>query len=131
MQSAPLEATPPIASVLFQPPSPPPSNAANTTPSKSPRRLHTDPEGEHSSQDLRLKVFKRIVVCCDGTWQDGISQHRSRYTNVLRLARSIHHEDKRFHPAIPQIVFYQSGVGTENNFYSEYIEGTTGGSLGV
>ncbi|KAJ3516259.1 hypothetical protein NLJ89_g1238 [Agrocybe chaxingu] len=46
-----------------------------------------------------------------------------------RLARSVHHEDKRFHPAIPQIVFYQSGVGTENNFYSEYIEGTTGGSL--
>lgn len=51
------------------------------------------------------------------------------YTNVLRLARTINHADERFQPPIPQIVFYQSGIGTENNFYSEYIEGTTGGSL--
>ncbi|KAF5337004.1 hypothetical protein D9611_003173 [Ephemerocybe angulata] len=64
------------------------------------------------------------------TWQDGISElHRSRYTNVLRLARTIHHEDERFQPPIPQVVYYQSGIGTEKNFYSEYIEGTTGGSL--
>ncbi|KAF8168146.1 hypothetical protein B0H34DRAFT_684398 [Crassisporium funariophilum] len=99
-----------------------------SSPSKSPRRLHTVPD-EYTSDDLKMKVFKRLIVCCDGTWQDGISEHRSAYTNVLRLARTINHVDERFQPSIPQIVFYQSGIGTEKNFYSEYVEGTTGGSL--
>ena len=31
--------------------------------------------------------------------------------------------DERFKPAIPQIVFYQSGMGSQKNLYSEYIEG--------
>lgn len=31
--------------------------------------------------------------------------------------------DERFKPAIPQIVFYQSGMGSGKNLYSEYIEG--------
>ncbi|KAF5384893.1 hypothetical protein D9615_001489 [Tricholomella constricta] len=98
---------------------------------KSPRRLPTDPFSEHSSEMLNIRVPKRIVVCCDGTWQDGVSnEERSSYTNILRLARTINHEDERFKPVIPQIVFYQSGIGSDKNFYSKYIEGTTGGSLG-
>lgn len=40
-----------------------------------------------------------------------------------RLARTINHEDNRTQPAIPQIVFYQSGIGSEKNFYSEYVAG--------
>ncbi|KAF7347868.1 DUF2235 domain-containing protein [Mycena venus] len=76
------------------------------------------------------RVKKRIIVCCDGTWQDGVlTENRQSYTNILRLARTINHEDSRSQPAIPQIVFYQSGIGSEKNFYSEYIVGTTGGSL--
>ena len=59
--------------------------------------------------------------------------------------------DERFKPAIPQIVFYQSGMGSQKNLYSEYVEGmgkflnigvhfndmaivasgTTGGTLGA
>ncbi|TFK41204.1 hypothetical protein BDQ12DRAFT_679070 [Crucibulum laeve] len=108
-----------------------PLSAHSGSPSRSPRRLPTDPTHNFSNPDLRPRTHKRIIVCCDGTWQDGISEHRSQYTNILRLARTINHEDVRnpnSHP-IPQIVFYQSGIGTENNFYSEYIEGTTGGSL--
>ncbi|KAL0071877.1 hypothetical protein AAF712_000799 [Marasmius tenuissimus] len=38
-------------------------------------------------------------------------------------------EDVRTSPPTPQIVFYQSGIGTEKNFYSEYVDGTTGGTL--
>ncbi|KAG6814066.1 hypothetical protein H0H92_003113 [Tricholoma furcatifolium] len=95
---------------------------------KSPRRLPTDPL--HAVN--KLEPHKRIIVCCDGTWQDGIGEERSMYTNVLRLARTINHEDERVQPlpAIPQIVFYQSGIGSDNNLYSRYVEGTTGGSLG-
>ncbi|KAG6911998.1 hypothetical protein DXG01_000246 [Tephrocybe rancida] len=71
-------------------------------------------------------------MCKFSTWQDGISGERSSYTNVLRLTRTINHEDKRPHPlpAIPQIVFYQSGIGSDKNLYSRYVEGTMGGSLG-
>ncbi|KAF8078667.1 hypothetical protein FPV67DRAFT_1466003, partial [Lyophyllum atratum] len=98
---------------------------------KSPRRLPTDPIPEHSSQMLEIRVPKRIIICCDGTWQDGVSsEERSSYTNVLRLTRTIHHEDRRFKPVIPQIVFYQSGIGSDRNLYSRYVEGTMGGSLG-
>ncbi|EAU93126.2 hypothetical protein CC1G_12661 [Coprinopsis cinerea okayama7 len=108
--------------------SPPKSTSPHGTPNKSPRRINTNPDIA-TSDELRLRVNKRIILCCDGTWQDGIGEHRSMYTNVLRLARTIYHADERFQPPIPQIVFYQSGIGTEKNFYSEYIEGTTGGSL--
>jgi len=76
------------------------------------------------------RVKKRVIVCCDGTWQDGIVvQERWKYTNVLRLSRTINHEDRRFNPPIPQIVFYQSGIGSENNLYAEYVQGATGASL--
>ncbi|KAF8905539.1 hypothetical protein CPB84DRAFT_597698 [Gymnopilus junonius] len=98
--------------------------------SASPARAFTDPEGEHLNNILQLAPFKRIAVFCDGTWQDGVTKQRSHYTNVLRLARTINHEDKRLETgSVPQVVFYQSGIGSENNFYSEYIEGTTGDSL--
>ncbi|KAH0590787.1 hypothetical protein H2248_000912 [Termitomyces sp. 'cryptogamus'] len=44
----------------------------------------------------------------------------------------INHEDERLNPlhAIPQVVFYQSGMGSDKNLYSRYVEGTVGGSLG-
>jgi len=80
---------------------------------------------------LESRVHKRIIICCDGTWQDGVaSEERSLYTNMLRLARTIDHEDKRYDSPIPQIVFYQSGIGSNKSLYSRYVEGTTGGSLG-
>ncbi|KAJ7783742.1 hypothetical protein DFH07DRAFT_726840 [Mycena maculata] len=70
------------------------------------------------------RVKKRIIVCCDGTWEDGVTQeNRQSYTNILRLARTINHEDTRFSSPIPQIVFYQSGIGSEKSFYSEYVVG--------
>ncbi|KAJ4499600.1 hypothetical protein C8R41DRAFT_754020 [Lentinula lateritia] len=78
------------------------------------------------------RVKKRIIVCCDGiNLQPGVTtQNRLSYTNVLRLARTIEHEDFRTVPPTPQIVFYQSGIGSADNFYSEYVEGTTGDTLG-
>lgn len=98
---------------------------------KSPSRLSTDPSHTYSSEFFSLKMPKRIIVCCDGTWQDGVgSEERSLYTNILRLARMIDHEDRRFQPAISQVVFYQSGIGSDRNLFSKYVEGTTGGSLG-
>ncbi|KAG9222766.1 hypothetical protein CCMSSC00406_0004680 [Pleurotus cornucopiae] len=96
------------------------TNSGSSSPRRSPRKTPTEPV----PLSLRESIKKRIIVCCDGTWQDGIKGDTpAKYTNVLRLARTISHEDQRFTPAIPQIVYYQSGVGTDSNLYSEYIEG--------
>ncbi|KAF8641214.1 hypothetical protein AX17_000848 [Amanita inopinata Kibby_2008] len=97
--------------------------------STSRRRNLTDPTSHLGTKNLRLQVKKRIIVCCDGTWQDGLSEYRSKFTNVLRLSRSIKNEDDRSGYPIPQIVFYQSGVGTAGNFYSHFFDGATGNSL--
>ncbi|KAG9314326.1 hypothetical protein JVU11DRAFT_5117 [Chiua virens] len=78
-----------------------------------------------------LKTKKRIIVCCDGTWQDGVVvKERWKYTNILKLSRALHHHDERTNEyTTPQIVYYQSGIGSSPNFYSEYIQGATGASL--
>jgi uncharacterized protein (DUF2235 family) len=50
--------------------------------------------------------MKRLIVCCDGTWQ----QLRSPYpTNVVKLAQAIKTAGK---DGAAQIVFYDEGIGT-------------------
>ncbi|KAL6309914.1 hypothetical protein BKA93DRAFT_842602 [Sparassis latifolia] len=70
----------------------------------------------------RATLKKRIFVCCDGTWEDGIlKKERSKYTNILRLARAINHADERLTPPISQIVYYQPGMGAAPNMYDEVV----------
>ncbi|KAI0815026.1 hypothetical protein BC629DRAFT_1579622 [Irpex lacteus] len=78
----------------------------------------------------KQNIIKRIIVCCDGTWQDGlVAKERWKYTNVLRLARAINHTDERYSPHVPQVVFYQSGVGTFGDKVIEQLDGMVGASL--
>ena len=67
---------------------------------------------------------KRLVVCCDGTWNDADSA--AEFTNVVRIARAIKPIDGRASPAIPQIVYYHSGVGT-----SDALDRVMGGAVGL
>ncbi|KAI0274841.1 hypothetical protein BC834DRAFT_965318 [Gloeopeniophorella convolvens] len=91
----------------------------------------TPPASYTDAKPSSLKVKKRIIVCCDGTWQDGVVvTERWKYTNILRFSRAINHVDERFVPPRPQIVFYQSGVGSEPNRYYALLDGATGASLG-
>ncbi|KAI0304693.1 hypothetical protein BC826DRAFT_977756 [Russula brevipes] len=86
--------------------------------SHSAQRSYTD------TKPSSLKVKKRIIVCCDGTWQDGVViSERWKYTNILRLSRAISHVDERFVPPVPQIVFYQAGVGTESQLHEALLDG--------
>ncbi|KAI0082303.1 hypothetical protein K474DRAFT_1586300 [Panus rudis PR-1116 ss-1] len=79
---------------------------------------------------LGKRIKKRIVVCCDGTWQDGLTARRRwNYTNILRLARAIQHVDDRYDPPVPQVVYYQSGVGTESFAPVQWLDGALGASL--
>jgi uncharacterized protein (DUF2235 family) len=70
-------------------------------------------------------AMKRLVVCCDGTWNSADSG--AGYTNVSRLAWAIQPADTRDGKDITQIVFYQSGVGTEGDI----VDKIKGAGLGL
>ncbi|KAF6815193.1 peptidoglycan binding domain-containing protein [Colletotrichum sojae] len=56
---------------------------------------------------------KRIILCCDGTWQSSVTGRKNIPSNVTRLARSVAltGQDNDENPC-DQIVFYSAGVGT-------------------
>lgn len=71
---------------------------------------------------------KRIVICCDGTWNSTEQKHP---TNVLHMARAIAPQSA---DGTPQVVFYDSGVGTEAGYgilgrLQKIISGATGRGL--
>lgn len=72
-----------------------------------------------------MPAKKRLVVCCDGTWND--TDSIDDLTNVSRLAWAIKPVDDRGGKEIPQIVFYQSGVGSEGDIFDKI----KGGGLGL
>ncbi|KAG2044896.1 hypothetical protein BDR03DRAFT_1021376 [Suillus americanus] len=59
------------------------------------------------------------------TWQDGVIVNECwKQTNILKLSRGLEHIDERSGVPIPQIVYYQCGIGSGQNFYSEYVDGS-------
>ncbi len=53
-------------------------------------------------------MAKRLVVCCDGTWNHADQKYP---TNVLKVARAVAPSAP---DGTPQVVFYDEGVGTGN-----------------
>jgi uncharacterized protein (DUF2235 family) len=53
--------------------------------------------------------MKRLIVCCDGTWQDLSCSYP---TNVVKLTQII---EPIASDGTAQIVYYQSGIGTEHS----------------
>jgi len=70
---------------------------------------------------------KRLIICCDGTWSsaDQKSAGVPCPTNVVKLAYRI---AKRDPDGVPQIIFYDQGVGT-GNFVDRLSGGAFGGGL--
>jgi uncharacterized protein (DUF2235 family) len=66
---------------------------------------------------------KRLVLCCDGTWNkaDQVSNGHPCPTNVVKLAYRVAKRAEN----VPQIVFYDQGVGTGN-----MLDRWSGGALG-
>jgi uncharacterized protein (DUF2235 family) len=69
--------------------------------------------------------MKRVIVCCDGTWND--TDNQSADTNVFRIARAIHATQNT--GGVQQIVLYLSGVGTSGLEFEKLVAGAIG--LGV
>ena len=59
-------------------------------------------------------AHKRLIVCCDGTWND--TDSGDAFTNVAKMGWAIAAKDTRGADEIAQIVYYQSGVGTGDAF---------------
>ena len=68
---------------------------------------------------------KRLIVCCDGTWNDADSA--GEFTNVVRMARAVLPADARGGRETPQVVYYQSGVGTG----ADLVQRVLGGGVGL
>lgn len=89
------------------------------------------------SQTANLKKPKKLIVCCDGTWQNRDSGwvkgtfkepngHMAIPTNVTRITRAIKPLDQNEHP---QVVYYQAGVGTGFSIVDHVLGGGTGEGL--
>lgn len=68
---------------------------------------------------------KRLIVCCDGTWDDTDDQRTD--TNVFRIARAIHATQET--GGVMQIVLYLRGVGTSGLRIERLFEGGTGAGV--
>jgi hypothetical protein len=60
---------------------------------------------------------RRLIICCDGTWQTSVSDKENIPSNVTKLVRLVKNfgtdkedSNKKWH----QIVYYDSGIGTGN-----------------
>ncbi|MCH6256627.1 DUF2235 domain-containing protein [Puniceicoccaceae bacterium K14] len=64
--------------------------------------------------------MKRIIVCCDGTWND----LEMRYiTNVGRLAQSLEYVTA---DGVSQVLYYDNGIGADSKGLMKYIDGGLG-----
>ncbi|KAK5132837.1 hypothetical protein LTR08_008552 [Meristemomyces frigidus] len=84
-------------------------------------------------------AHKRLIVACDGTWvhsDNGFqrdswlpwktSGRLATSSNVSRICRALF---PRSADGIPQIVYYQAGLGSQNNAYSYFIGGYLGSGI--
>ncbi|EED18639.1 conserved hypothetical protein [Talaromyces stipitatus ATCC 10500] len=89
--------------------------------------------GNPSELKFRVSLNKRLIVCCDGTWEDGTSDEIDNpLSNITRIARSIRQHAEIIDAngdkiLIPQITYYQKGVGT--GVLDQYLGGLTGVGL--
>ncbi|KAF4990748.1 hypothetical protein FDECE_14260, partial [Fusarium decemcellulare] len=87
-------------------PSKPESNSQGFLP------LGTEDSHHEASQD-KAAAPKRLVICCDGTWQSSVTGLKNIPSNVTRLARSISRSGKDKDGKVwQQVVYYDAGIGT-------------------
>ncbi|KAI2686209.1 hypothetical protein CBS147317_2348 [Penicillium roqueforti] len=73
---------------------------------------------------------KRIIICCDGTWQSAVSGKKNVPSNVTRLCRALNSVGTDEHGnQWQQIVWYDSGIGTTSGPLGQRIEGAIGQGL--
>src|ERR1700760_911242 len=85
--------------------------------------MSATPNHPQSNQAAAAGRFrKRLVVCCDGTWNDSVSTE-SPLTNVSRFSRCVKDVAD---DGIPQVVSYHIGVGSGTSWVTNKVDGATG-----
>ena len=69
-----------------------------------------------------MTQMKRLILCCDGTWNDSISTNNP-LTDVARFSRIV---EERAEDGVLQIVYYHTGVGAGTSRISNSIDGAVG-----
>ncbi|KAK0710595.1 hypothetical protein B0H67DRAFT_601594 [Lasiosphaeris hirsuta] len=73
------------------------------------------------------QLSKRIIVCCDGTWMSAIGEKGADPpSNVTRIARVLR---RTCLDGKPQIIFYDSGVGSSSSAVDKLLGGAFGMGL--
>ena len=72
--------------------------------------------------------MKRIVICCDGTWNTPDKQENNLYciTNVAKIAEAV---KERSEDSTRQLVYYHLGVGTSGSLFHRIFDGATGAGI--
>ncbi|KAG8859911.1 hypothetical protein FRB91_005781 [Serendipita sp. 411] len=108
-------------------------SALESTSSPSPRNLVYLRQIKMANNESLY--HKRLIVCCDGTGQSSSHEEGSVPTNITRIARGLKTSvpgipadpDKgvEAQAEIPQVVLYQTGIGTEGPGLTGISEGLT------
>jgi hypothetical protein len=83
-------------------------------------RLARQPALAKAAEALKPDGYRRLIVCCDGTWNSPVKEHE---TNVVRLLRAIAPVCPR--TGVTQISYYHLGVGT-GNLFDQFLGGMAG-----
>ncbi|TVY83472.1 Uncharacterized protein LSUE1_G002421 [Lachnellula suecica] len=87
------------------------------------------------SHQQKRAVGQKFVIGCDGTWMNSDQGYDTSLfspptaqipTNVTRIVRAVKHKDAA---GIPQIVFYQRGIGANGDVEDKELGGLTGAGL--
>lgn len=102
-------------------------------PAPVPDRLMSFPLMNGSFNHAPSSLKRRLVVCCDGTYTASDTGRETNPSNIALLARVVARvgfakDDSR--EVIPQVVYYQSGIGTgAMSLASKGIQGTLNNNL--
>ncbi|EON66193.1 hypothetical protein W97_05586 [Coniosporium apollinis CBS 100218] len=93
---------------------------------------HDSQNGSAESNTGFNHIRKRIIICCDGTWQSSVSGERNVPSNVTRLVRHLARSEKQGNTLWQQIVWYDSGIGTGDlSKLDVNRQGATGAGLAI
>lgn len=69
--------------------------------------------------------MKRIAIFCDGTWNtpDKLEDGNYCQTNVVKMAKAL---SSLSEDGTPQMLYYDTGIGTEGGYVKRVIDGATG-----
>lgn len=77
----------------------------------------------------KVVTRKRIIICCDGTWQSSVSGKKNCPSNVTRLGRVLDRVEDRDVTQWHQVVWYDAGVGSNSMKIGRMVQGAMGNGV--